>query len=69
MARHKVGIKQRQPGMGKHPLMRWDQQAVSLTLGSQTAGDDNYVTLFDNSGLAGNKYLRIAKMTVQSHCS
>ena len=65
MARHRVGIKQRQPGMGSHPLMRYDQSVATLNIGSSTVGDDFKVTLFDNSGLAGGKYLKIGKMTIQ----
>lgn len=65
MARHKVGIKQRQPGMGSHPLMRYEQAIPSIVVGTGSAGDDSQATLFDNSGTAGSKYLRIGKMTVQ----
>ena len=65
MARHKVGIKQRQPGMGSHPLMRYDQSVQTLTGGSLAVGADKFATLFDNSGTAGNKYLKIGKMTLQ----
>ena len=65
MARHKVGIKQRQPGMGSHPLMRYDQAVLTLTGGSLAVGSDKQATLFDNSGTAGNKYLKIGKMTLQ----
>ncbi len=64
MARHKVGIKQRQPGMGAHPLMRYDQFNVTLAIATGIGGNARAL-LFDNSGLAGGKYLKIGKMTVQ----
>ena len=65
MARHRVAITKRQPGMGSHPLMRYDQAVATLTIGSSSPGDDFLYTLFDNSGLAGGKYLKIGKMTMQ----
>lgn len=51
--------------MGSHPLMRYDQSVATLTIGSSSVGDDFKYTLFDNSSMAGGKYLKIGKMTVQ----
>ena len=65
MARHKVGIKQRQPGMGKHPLMRYDQKVLLKTIGAGSAGADFSALLFDNSALAGSKYVKVGKITMQ----
>ena len=61
---HKVGIKQRQPGMGKHPLMRWDRGGATLSIVG-SAGAKFLYTLFDNSSLGGGKYLKIGKMTIR----
>lgn len=65
MAKHKVGIKQRQPGRAAHPLMRWEMDVSTLTIGTAGAGDDFGVTIFDNSSRAGNKNAKIGKMTIQ----
>ena len=65
MARHKVGIKQRQPGMGSHPLMRYDQADATMVVGSVAVSADKYATLFDNSALAGGKYVKVGKLTMQ----
>ena len=62
MAKH---IKQRQPGTGKHPLMRYDSSNVTLTMGAASIGTKSVQILFDNSGIAGGKYLKIGKMTIQ----
>ena len=65
MARHKVGIKQRQPGMGKHALMRYDQGVLLKTLGALAASGDVSALLVDNSALAGGKYMKVGKLTMQ----
>ena len=65
MAKHRVGIKQRQPGTGAHPLMRYDQATGVIAVGSASVGVGFSLVLFDNSGMAGNKYLKIGKMTIQ----
>ena len=63
--RSRVAITKRQPGMGSHPLMRYDQQVGSISVGSSSPGDDFFYTLFDNSSMAGGKYLKIGKLTLQ----
>lgn len=65
MARHKVGIKQRQPGRGAHPLMRYDQAVATLSVGTSSVGDDFKYTLFDTSSLSGGKHSKVGKMTIQ----
>lgn len=65
MARHRKGIKQRQPGTAAHPLMRWDQTSPSEVFGAGSAGDDFSTVIFDNSVLAGGKYVKIGKLTLQ----
>ncbi len=63
--RRRVGIKQRQPGRGKHPLMRWDFTLLTQALSGASGGSDFASTIFDNSALAGNKYVKVGKLTLQ----
>lgn len=65
MARHKVPIKRRQPGMASRPLMRYEQQILTMSLGSSTVGDDFSIVLFDISSRSSNKYCKLGKMTIQ----
>lgn len=65
MAKHRVPITKRQPGMASRPLMRYEQNVQTITLGSSSAGDDFGTTLFDNSSRAGNKNCKVGKMTIQ----
>lgn len=58
-------IKQRQPGAGKHPLMRWELSVGTVALGSAAAGDDFLRTLFDTSVRSGNKNCKVGKLTLQ----
>ena len=62
--RRRKPVKQRQPGMAQRPLMRYDQLKSSFSMPA-TSGADAAYTLFDNSGVAGNKYVRIAKHQLQ----
>lgn len=65
MAKHRVPIKQRQPGRASHPLMRYEQQVGSISIGTATAGDDFSYTLFDTSVRTSNKNSKVGKMTIQ----
>lgn len=65
MVKHRKGIKQRQPGTAARPMMRYDQFLNTTTLGAAAGGTDFNYALFDNSSLAGGKYLKVGKLTTQ----